>query len=559
MILTALCIVISVAVVAGCVYGKAPKGVTIAAGVVGLIVTVGQMGIYYIPAKHSGHVTMKLGTPLSGGQLIARDGERGEQMNLLTPGLGYDIRYPFFMDIDIVKDLDVPSGHFATIKARDGAINPKIVAPKWSDELDHKKMLEDVEYFMDNGGSRGIQQFIVTTGNYRINQFQWTYEMHRMKNVNSTEVMVIESKFGKAAAFTETSDDEILSVPLVPSDDYRGIVNQAFPSGLYAVHPYTQQAHSVPIMLQTFIYGGGYNSKTMDLRIDAENDKLITVEDSRDVPLQQHGGAFAAKTKDNHTVHIDVRVLGQIEPVQAPRFIGTIKDIAKLDDNIIEPYTKNILTNIVLGYDAMDLKDEKEELGEKLSEALRERTQKTGFRTKTVEITNIDIPPIVLISKKIESASTALEQALIKKEKSVKQAIKVRNMQDQADNQEELAKATVANAAADQKAATIKKMADATEYRKNKEADAAKYQVEKQAEAYKILARTIGADRAADLMIQEKINEAAEKFNVPNVVVNTSGGDGEGTGASIVGAHMVSEAIKEAHRQMRQSAAQNSK
>lgn len=557
--LTIICLVLTVGAVFGAVSITKSIKAGVVAGAVGLILTVVQMGIYYIPAKHSGHVTMKLGQPLTGGQLIARDGQRGEQATLLTPGIGYNFLYPWFMDIEIVKDLDVPSGHFATIKARDGAINPKIVAPKWDKDLDPKKMLEDVEYFMDNGGSRGVQQFIVTTGNYRINQFQWSYEMHRMKNVNSTEVMVIESKFGKAPAFTETSDDEILSVPLVPSNEYRGIVNQAFPSGMYAVHPYTEQAHSVPIMLQTFIYGGGYNSKTMDLRIDAENDKLITVEDSRNIPTQKHGGAFAAKTKDNHTVYIDVRVLGQIEPVQAPRFIGTIKDISKLDDQIIEPYTKNILTNIVLGYDAMDLKDRKEELGEKLSEALRERTQKTGFRTKTVEITNIDIPPIVLISKKIESASTALEQALIKKEKSVAQAIKVRNMQDQADNQEALAKATVANAAADQKAAEIKKMADAAEYRKNKEADAAKYQVEKQAEAYKILARTIGADRAADLMIQEKINEAADKFKVPEVVVIGGENGGEGSGTSIVSAHMISQAIKDAHKQMRNTSAQSGK
>jgi len=532
-------LVITGLIIAGMSQIKSSMKSRVIVGIIGLVIAIGQMGFYYIPAKHSGHATIRLGAPLESGQLIAREGQRGEQTKLLTPGIGWDIRYPFFMEIKVVPDLTIGSGQFAVFKARDGKINPEIVAPKWDDSLDPKRMIEDVEYFLDNGGSRGIQQFLVTTGTYRINQFQWNYEIHRMENVDSTEVMVIESKFGKAAPFTETSDDEILSVPLVPSNDYRGIVNQALPSGLYSIHPYTEKAHRVPIVLQTFIYGGGYTSHTMDLRIDPENDKLITVKGQQDVPPQKHGSAFAAKTKDNHTVYIDVRVLGQIEPVQAPRFVGTMKDVSKLDDSIIEPYTRNILTNIVLQYNALDLKDKKEELGNRLSEALRERTQKTGYRTKTVEITNIDIPPIVLIPKKIESASTALEQALVKKEKSVAQAIKVRNMQDQADNQEELAKATVSNAAADQQAAMIKKLADANLYKAEKEAEAARVRIDEQAAALRNMAKVIGSDRAAELMIQEKINEAADKFKVPEVVV--TGGDSSG----VVSAHMISKAIRD--------------
>jgi hypothetical protein len=58
----------------------------------------------------------------------------------------------------------------------------------------------------------------------------------------------------------------------VESRDFRGIVNEAFASGHYAIHPYTEREHRVPIALQTFIYGGGYNSKYMNLKIDAEND-----------------------------------------------------------------------------------------------------------------------------------------------------------------------------------------------------------------------------------------------------------------------------------------------
>jgi hypothetical protein len=437
-------------------------------------------------------------------------------------------------------------------------MHSNIVTKKWNKELvDTKKMLFDFKYFLENGGERGIQQHYLTTGIYRLNQHQWKdIKLYDLTSVLANEVLVIESKFGKAPAFTQTSDDEILSVPLVDSTDFRGIVNKAYPSGFYAIHPDIQKGHKVSIVLETFIYGGGYIPKIMDLEIDAENDKLKTVSSNNggiEKPSQEDGEAFEAKTSDNHTVRYDVRVLGQIEPIQAPRFIGTIRDPKVLDDKVIEPFTRNILGNITLEYTALELKDKKKEIGIRVSELLRDRTIKTGFRTKTVEITNIDIPAIVLIPDKISSASKALKSALIEKEKSVAQAIKVRNMQDQADSQKELAEATVANQAADQKASSITKLSIANKTKSNNESDDAAYKIEQETEAnknriietanaYGELAKKIGKDNATKILLQETINKKAGEFNGPEVVVY--GGD-SGSGTSIVNAHMISKSIRD--------------
>lgn len=540
------------------------KGASVFAVILGIGLIFSSLGMYYIKEKHSGHVTLKVGAPLKSGQLIARtsEGQRGLQSALLNPGYGYDIRYPWVMDIEEVPDYVVPTGKFAVLTARDGKMNPTIAADEWSDDADQDKMLMDVEYFVDHGGQRGIQRRLLTTGIYRLNQFQWSdIKIEALTEVDADEVLVIESKFGEAPAFSETSDDEILSVPLVESDKYRGIVNKAYPSGFYAIHPVTQKKHNVSIVLQTFIYGGGYKSKSMDLVIDPETDKLKTIEGWVEPDEQAHGAAFEAKTKDNHTVRYDVRVLGQIEPVQAPRFVGTIKDPAVLDDKVIEPFTRNILSNITLEYEALELKNKKKEIGERVSELLRDRTAKTGFRTKTVEITNIDIPAIVLIPGKIESASIALKSALIQKEKSVEQAIKVRNMQDQADNQEALAIATVKNKAADQEAEAIGKLAEANRVKSAKEAEAAAYRITEETEAneqrikrlakaYKELSDAIGEDNAASILLQETINEAADKFNGPDVVVYGNGEQG-----SIVDAHMISQSIKQSVKPIKVKAA----
>ena len=557
-IIKGLLFIIGLAVPALALFFLKNKKIGMGLAVPGLFVVAYSMGMYYIPEKNSGHVTTTIGTPLKSGRLIAftDEGERGLQSKLLQPGYGHDWRYPYFMDIDIVPDYEVKAGEFVVLTARDGAMNPNIVSKKWDTEsVDPVQMIESVEYFIQNGGERGIQQYILTTGIYRLNQHQWkNIDVHRLTEVQANEVLVIESKFGKAPAFKETSDDEILSVPLVKDRTFRGIVNEAFASGFYAIHPRTEQAHKVSIVLETFIYGGGYIPVTMELEIDPENDKLITNKDNnggKALPMQDNGAAFTAKTKDNHTVRYDVRVLGQIEPVQAPRFIGTIRDPKSLDDKVIEPFTKNILSNITLEYNALDLKDKKKELGERVSAILRERTIKTGFRTKTVEITNIDIPAIVLIPGKIESASTALKNALQEKEKSVEQAIKVRNMQDQADNQEELAKQTVKNQAANQEAERITKLAEANKTKAQLEADAAAYAVNQQTEANKkrieetaqafgVLANVLGKDNATKILLQETINEKASEFQTPEVLVI---GGGAEQGASIVNSHMISQSI----------------
>ena len=149
----------------------ASKGASVFAVILGIGLIFSSLGMYYIKEKHSGHVTLKVGAPLKSGQLIARtsEGQRGLQSELLNPGFGYDIRYPWVMEIKEVPDYIVPTGKFAVLTARDGKMNPTIAADEWSENVDEDKMLMDVEYFIDNGGQRGIQRRLLTTGIYRLN------------------------------------------------------------------------------------------------------------------------------------------------------------------------------------------------------------------------------------------------------------------------------------------------------------------------------------------------------------------------------------------------------
>lgn len=524
--------------------------------VIALAILISSIGWFNVKQQHIGLPTLSIGKNLPVGQVLAEDGTKGKQINTYSPGWHHSFKYPFFMDIEEQPFLEVNAGEFAILTAKDGKINDKIIAPKWSDDIDPIKMITDADYFLKNEGVRGIQQFKVMPGQYPINYNLFDVQKYKMENVPSNSVLVIESRFGKNAEFTKTTDDEILAVPLVPSTEYRGIVDNALASGLYAIHPYTEKGYTVPNTLMTFIYDGGYVKKTMDINIDPSSDKLITnsFETNINIPRGAHGAAFKSKTKDNFTVYIPLRILGQIEPIQSPRFVGTFGSVDKLENKLVEPLAKNALLDIITNYTAQEVITKRDEIGNKLSNILREKTTKAGFRTKSVQLGEVDIPPIVLLPKKIASASDELKNAMVRKMESVEKVIEVRRKQAEADSQKvvvdaemkkkasiEEAEATEITAEAMKKKTMLE--ADAEKYAKNAKADAERYEKEQQAEGARKLIAEIGRENVGLIMTQDKINEGLPNMKVPNELT-IIGGEAAKANPSLITSTLLRQGLK---------------
>jgi regulator of protease activity HflC (stomatin/prohibitin superfamily) len=521
-----------------------------------LVILILSRGIFYVDSDKIGLKINKIGSPLNPGQIIADSTQKGKQADIVMPGWNYIISYPWVTSIKMQSDLVVPTKHIAILIAKDGAMNPNIVANKWSSDVEPLKMITDFKYFKEHNGTRGVQQYKLTTGTYKINRFVWDVKIIPMIEIKTGNVLVIESIYGKAPKFIKTTDDEILAVPLVESGEYRGIVNKSHPAGVYGLNPFTEKGRSVPVNLLTFVYKGGYTSKKMDINIDSESDKLITVKRNLKIPAGGDGDAFTAKTSDGYSVHIGVRVLGQVEPIQAPRFVGTIKEIKYLDDKIIEPYTKTIIQNIVVKYKALELKNKRALIAKEISKELRKRTEKTGFRTKTVEVVDIDIPPIVLIPEKIKSAAFNLKSALIEKQNAISEAIKVQNLQQTANKQGIIVDAKMKKDAADLEAQRIVAIAkankekmnletDANVYQIKQSADADKYKVDQQAKAAKNLAKEVGKEVVGTIMIAETIGRDADKYHMPsNLTIVNSNGSKNGNSMNYLGAKLVADSIK---------------
>src|SRR5258707_1065875 len=104
-------------------------------------------------------------TSLPGEHIIATNGEKGPQADILTPGW-----HPWFLvnviyQVENKKVVSIPSGKYGFLNAKDGApLRPdQFLADAFPAE--HQLDMLDAEYFLTHGGQRGPQTTILTLGN----------------------------------------------------------------------------------------------------------------------------------------------------------------------------------------------------------------------------------------------------------------------------------------------------------------------------------------------------------------------------------------------------------
>jgi len=108
-------------------------------------------------------------TSLPGEHIIATNGEKGPQAEILTPGW-----HPWFLvnviyQVENKKVVSIPSGKYGFLNAKDGEpLRPdQFLADAFSPG--HELDMLDAQYFLTHDGQRGPQTAILTPGNYRLN------------------------------------------------------------------------------------------------------------------------------------------------------------------------------------------------------------------------------------------------------------------------------------------------------------------------------------------------------------------------------------------------------
>src|SRR6202043_777637 len=132
-------------------------------------------------------------TSLPGEHIIATDGEKGPQAEILPPGW-----HPWFLvkviyEVENKSLVSIPSGKYGFLNAKDGSpLRPdQFLADTFPP--DHELDMLDAEYFLTHGGQRGPQTTILTPGNYRLNTYLWDVSIYNAVDVAEGFVGVVKS------------------------------------------------------------------------------------------------------------------------------------------------------------------------------------------------------------------------------------------------------------------------------------------------------------------------------------------------------------------------------
>src|SRR5260370_6019465 len=234
-------------------------------------------------------------TSLPGEHIIATNGEKGPQAEILTPGW-----HPWFLvnviyQVENKKVVSIPSDKYGFLNAKDGApLGPdQFLSDAFPAE--HQLDMLDAEYFLTHGGQRGPQTTVLTPGNYRLNTYLWDLSVYNAVDVAEGFVGVVKSNVidsvhfgnlivekptscylktvstnasGEAVAAEEAKADKgKLTAILVPVGCI-GIWERALQPGRYYANEAADKITMMTARGQTGEFNGGYNRRSIDLNID---------------------------------------------------------------------------------------------------------------------------------------------------------------------------------------------------------------------------------------------------------------------------------------------------
>lgn len=276
----------------------------------------------------------------------------------------------------------------------------------------------------------------------------------------------------------------------------------------------------------------------IDLRVD-DNGRIIQTETSEklDVPKNAASSAILVRV-EGWTVPVEMRIVVQVHPENAPIVVATIGDLQKVEDNIITPAIRDILRTIggVKERKALDFMLKRDEIVKLLEKAIIPEGLKAGVSIQEVRMGEPAIPPELLVATLREQLATQLKTTYIKEQQAQKQRISVERERATADQQAQLVKAEIAKQAASHRKRQLQL-----------EGEGEKLKLIEIAKGQQAQANVLGKERAMQLQALEKTLAAAVEnpsiVKIPTVLVNGTGTGYEGA-AAVLGASNLLETLK---------------
>ena len=471
-----------------------------------------------------------MASDLPEGRIIALDGQKGPQADILGPGFHISPFIRFLNDIDADHPVvEIPSGGYGLLVARDGAPlrDNQFIADKWPE--DQVENMLDARYFLENGGQKGTQLDVLRPGKYRINPLLWEVKIQEAVDVPTGTVAVIRSNVQTAKQCKpiaiEGETGASVSTPIVPNNCI-GVWAEPLMPGRYYLNSVAYIPTIIPTRLTTWTYKGGYSKRTIDL--DVESDGTISQKESSEkvgVPENATGEAITVRA-EGWEFPVEVRAVVQVHPKDAPIVVASIGDLKKVEDNIVTPTVRDVLRTIggAEGRKVMDFVTKRDEIVSAAEAVVAVEAAKAGVSLQELRLGEAAIPPELMIATLREQLAVQLKATYVQEKAAQAERIATEKERATANQQPMLVKAELER--------------DAAQFQKQR----AKLEGEGERDRLIAIAAgqqkqtdVLGADRVAALRMFEMALQAAvqnpEIVKVP--VVNVANGDG---GTSLEGA-----------------------
>jgi uncharacterized membrane protein YqiK len=558
-----------------------------------------------IPVGKIGLVEACDGQPLPSGRIVAKrvqctsfqnaraflegGGERGPQLDVIPPGT-YRIN-PLLFNVKLAEAVSVPQGQIGVVEARDGKplASGHVIA-----KLVACDSFQDGAAFLANGGERGPQMGIISTGTFRINTVLFDVKAAPVLDIPENKVGIVTTREGKALADGEIAGPAVSGHNMFQNPEAfvnvggcKGLQAQVLLAGRYFINPRFATVELVDMVEVPIAHVGvviAYIGKEgKDVTGDAfrhgnlvsKGEKGVWVEPldpgkypinpythkvsnvptanvvlnwatgkSESHQLDKNLSTITVRSADGFRFNLDVSQIIHIPRNDAPKVIARFGDMASLVTQVLEPTIGNYFRNAAQGSDIIDfLRNRTTRQGEArdaISAALKE------YNVGAVDTLIGDIVPPEELMKTLTDRKLAEQEQVTyetqRKAQEIRQTLKqataladtqatVVDAERQVSIAEFRAKAAVANAEGEAKAKTINAEADATVTRTVGEATAGRTRAIGTAEA-DVITQKIRSYGSSNYAIVQ-VAEALSKSGV-KLVPDIVAGGGKGGDSSLV-------------------------
>jgi uncharacterized membrane protein YqiK len=442
-----------------------------------------------IPEGKIGLVLSKDGKEIPTGRILARKvdsdnfqdataflnngGQKGRQSAFITSG-SYRIN-TYLFEIVIIDQVKIYENMIGVVTALDGDPIPQgQIAGKF---VDGHNNFQDFDYFLENGGNRGLQPQVMLAGSYYINTWAIQIEQNPMTDVPIGYVGVVISYIGEDGQ--DVTGDTFKHGNIV-SKGQRGVWMEPFGPGKYALNKYTTKLEPVP---------------TTNLVLNWANAR------SESHDLDKNLSTITVRSKDGFPFNLDVSQIIHVPANEAPKVIARFGSMTNLVSQVLEPTIGNYFRNSAQDSDVISFLSTRKERQESAKNHIKAVLDEYNVNAVDTLIGDI-VPPDSLMK-------TLTDRKIAEEEQKTYQTQRMAQEQRQgveketaiADMQKEIVKASqsveIAQRTAD---ATVKKAegdatslklnvnaeAEATKMRANAEAEATKARAGAQAEATRL-------------------------------------------------------------------------